>query len=184
MPQRHALTLATLVILALSVTAPLLAQPPRCGVQRWPVKIVTDDDSARVDLTPRDTTVAALAAMPRPAGPFPQRARVTPEELVTWRVRAILWEVRVEPDGDLHLVLADPSNTSVRMIAELPDSNCALGSRHAATFAEVNRQLRRVGRRKLVTITGVAFFDRPHGQRGAAPNNIELHPVLRVEVVR
>jgi hypothetical protein len=30
-------------------------------------------------------------------------------------------------------------------------------------------------------ITGVGFFDRAHGQTGAAPNVIELHPVLKVE---
>lgn len=27
------------------------------------------------------------------------------------------------------------------------------------------------------TITGVGFFDFEHGQRGVAPNAIELHPV-------
>src|SRR5438874_966873 len=30
------------------------------------------------------------------------------------------------------------------------------------------------------TLEGVAFFDFRHGQRGAAANEIELHPVLRV----
>jgi hypothetical protein len=30
-------------------------------------------------------------------------------------------------------------------------------------------------------ITGVGFFDRAHGQTGAAPNVIELHPVLKIE---
>jgi hypothetical protein len=29
------------------------------------------------------------------------------------------------------------------------------------------------------TITGVGFFDFPHGQTGHAPNDIELHPVLK-----
>jgi hypothetical protein len=28
-------------------------------------------------------------------------------------------------------------------------------------------------------ITGVGFFDIPHGQTGIAPNAIELHPVLK-----
>ena len=28
------------------------------------------------------------------------------------------------------------------------------------------------------TITGVAFFDDLHRQRGVAPNGIELHPLL------
>jgi len=28
------------------------------------------------------------------------------------------------------------------------------------------------------TITGVVFFDFLHGQRGVAPNGVELHPAL------
>ena len=32
-----------------------------------------------------------------------------------------------------------------------------------------------------VRIMGVGFFDRPHGQWGAAPNYIELHPVLGID---
>ncbi|HYL73857.1 MAG TPA: hypothetical protein VEU96_06605 [Bryobacteraceae bacterium] len=32
-----------------------------------------------------------------------------------------------------------------------------------------------------VRLTGVGFFDREHGATGAAPNVIELHPVLKVE---
>ena len=32
--------------------------------------------------------------------------------------------------------------------------------------------------RPLVRITGVGFFDYLHGQRGVAPNGIELHPVV------
>jgi hypothetical protein len=30
-------------------------------------------------------------------------------------------------------------------------------------------------------ITGIGFFDRSHGATGAAPNVIELHPVLKIE---
>ena len=33
----------------------------------------------------------------------------------------------------------------------------------------------------LIRVTGVGFFDYLHGQRGVAPNGIELHPVLDVE---
>ncbi len=172
---------ALAVALAALISAPLSAQTTQCGVERWPVKILADSDSGRVDLVARDTTIAGLIAIPRPAGPFPQRARVAPDELTTWRVRAILWEVRIEPDGDLHLVLASPDDTQVRMIAEVPNPDCALTSRHAPVYAQVRSDLRRLGRRALVWVTGVAFFDRPHGQRGAAANNIELHPVLKIE---
>jgi hypothetical protein len=34
-----------------------------------------------------------------------------------------------------------------------------------------------------VRVTGVGFFDRIHGQMGVAPNGIELHPVLDVQLV-
>jgi len=34
-----------------------------------------------------------------------------------------------------------------------------------------------------VRITGVGFFDRLHGQMGVAPNGIELHPVLDLELL-
>src|SRR6516164_6536535 len=32
-----------------------------------------------------------------------------------------------------------------------------------------------------VEITGIGFFDRPHGQVGRAPNNIEIHPILSIQ---
>ncbi len=32
-----------------------------------------------------------------------------------------------------------------------------------------------------VSVVGVGFFDFLHGQTGAAPNGIELHPVLKIE---
>jgi hypothetical protein len=31
-----------------------------------------------------------------------------------------------------------------------------------------------------VSLIGVGFFDKPHGQSGRAPNAIELHPVLGI----
>ena len=33
-----------------------------------------------------------------------------------------------------------------------------------------------------VTVTGVGFFDVLHGQTGVAPNGIELHPVLAINI--
>lgn len=32
-----------------------------------------------------------------------------------------------------------------------------------------------------VEITGVIFFDRPHGQVGRGPNNLEIHPILSIK---
>lgn len=35
---------------------------------------------------------------------------------------------------------------------------------------------------KKVIVTGVGFVDKPHGQTGKAENNLELHPVLSIEL--
>src|SRR5207248_4126129 len=88
-------------------------------------------------------------------------------------------------DSDYHLVLSD--NAGNTMIAEIPSPSCVdpsspfldairrtrqeLNSRFTAnsSFQPINQP---------VEISGVGMFDFPHGQRGHAPNFIELHPVL------
>jgi hypothetical protein len=35
---------------------------------------------------------------------------------------------------------------------------------------------------RAATVTGVAFFDKDHGQANNAPNIIELHPVLDIAI--
>lgn len=170
-------------LLPAAFALPVAAQAPavRCGVQRWPVKVLLDADTARVDWTPRATTVDSLARLPRPEGSFPTRARVLPVEGQVFRVRARIRQVRVEPDGDWHLILEDPSVRGATLIAEVPDSACAGETRWANTYAEVRRRLRTLPRGAIAMFDGVGFFDHAHGQRGAAPNNVELHPVIRVE---
>ena len=174
---------ALLIALGVAPGAAAQAPPVACGVQRWPVKVLLDEDTALVDFTPRLTTVGALGELPRPEGRIPSRGRAAPYELQTFTVRARIKEVRVEGDADWHLVLEDTAAAGATMIAEVPDSACALGTRWAATYAEVRRTLRGVPRHGMVDITGVGFFDHPHQQRGAAPNNVELHPVIKVTPV-
>jgi hypothetical protein len=162
-------------------TTPRMAErAPACGVERWPVKVLIDDDTARVDLTPRPTTIAALARLPAPRANRQQKRRL-PLELRTFRVRAIITGGDdTENDGDIHLIIADPADRSVTMIAEIPDPECAIGSRHTAAYAEARRVVSRLPPGTEVEIEGVAFWDRLHGQTGVAPNAIEIHPVLRV----
>jgi hypothetical protein len=78
------------------------------------------------------------------------------------------------------------------MIAEFPASFCVGSTAPPAAKAEMKTAraaiLRcgpapREGFAPLtgpVTITGVGFWDFDHGQRGVAPNAIELHPVLKI----
>jgi hypothetical protein len=85
-----------------------------------------------------------------------------------------------ESDGDWHIVLADPIRVNETLVAEIPDSSCALGSGHESDYAAARRALRAVPRNGLIELDGVGFFDYLHGQRGMAPNGFELHPVIAI----
>jgi hypothetical protein len=95
--------------------------------------------------------------------------------------------IKPETDQDYHIVLAD--DTGRTMIVESAHPDCALKSRFKAEIDQVRASLDQTFKgpinkpmkmRKLVTVTGVGFFDHIHGQTGVAPNGIELHPILQV----
>lgn len=132
------------------------------------------------------------------------------EEMNVYEVSGILRLFKYEADGDYHLVITDPSlkysaggaaskgkETGTSFIAEIADPKCYTGakgspgrkSRWAEQLREARDQfeLRFPGGegedRKMevpVTLVGVAFFDRDHGQIGRAKNGFEIHPVLSI----
>ena len=153
------------------------------------MKTFTDLDTARVDLTPRGATVAALRALPRPAHVAEDRRSA--EELHTFRIRALLLGWKHEADDDYHVVIADSAHPDATMIVEIPSGACARVCRSrllpAMTAARrtIEETLGPVGARyhllaspRMVTVTGILFFDKLHGQTGVAPNGVELHPVI------
>jgi hypothetical protein len=157
-----------------------------CGTGRWLVKTLSDPGRNRVNFTPVTTTVAALAALPAPTS-FPEAARLAPVEVTTYEVEAFLAGWHNAADGDIHLILADPANQQATLIAEIPSPECAgacasgLAARYGQARIAFEQLLKRsnpLDKPLVVRVTGVGFFDRPHNQLGAAPNCIELHPVL------
>jgi hypothetical protein len=170
----------------------------RCGYERWHVKTLSDRDRDRVVLQPVEATVEQLAAIPRP-GRLPQDRRAGAAELATYAVIGCLGVLDRQPesDGDIHLVIGGLVDRRLSLIAEIPSPDCegvcqsGLGSVYARVRATLDSVLNsgRVSAEcnndvPLIRVTGVGFFDRPHGQIGAAPNNIELHPVLAVDFPR
>jgi RyR domain-containing protein len=158
-----------------------------CGVERWAVKTLTDPDAPRVDLSPVDSSVHELVALAAPPSPT---TRVAPAEFTTYRVTADLTYVKLEEkDSDVHMVIKDPQ-TGQSMIIEAACPACAEGSAVTDQIAQVRQIVEARFPRAIaglpenlqpplsVTVTGVAFFDYPHGQTGYADNGIELHPVL------
>ena len=198
--RRTALLLAAvLVVLAgttLAVGLQANASGP-CTGPRWPVKTLADPAAQYVDRVPAKDTVAGLAALT----PHAVNASSARQTQVETRLRTVSVELvagKLVHDGDLQLVVRDPGGQAT-MIAEFPDATClakgvsgpdraAMGAARGAlqrtcpTFGPTNRPL--TGR---AVLTGVQFHDTPHAgdteadnARGAAPDEIELHPVLAV----
>jgi hypothetical protein len=106
------------------------------GVERWPVKTGTDHDVALVGrniINGRnlgagivEATVEELIRIPRSAdmspptrlfAPFQDR-RKSPVETTIWQIDAQIIAMKLEGDGDYHLVLQGPSGQT--MIGEVP----------------------------------------------------------------
>lgn len=182
-----ALAVGTILAGAVYAThAPADSGRATCGIERWAVKTLQDPAGRALDLTRvTRTTVAALRSLPvEPTGSRGQRVEST-----VYEVRAALLAAKIEEDGDVHLAVADP-RTHGTMIVEFPIAACAARATQAAKERMTTARealVRACGTPSsssfttlsgLATIRGVGFFDKIHGQRGVAPNGIELHPVL------
>jgi hypothetical protein len=165
---------------------PTPSPTPGCGVERWSVKTGTDADAAQVGFVPQATTIATMRSWPAPAA-TPANSRVAPYETTVWTVNATLTQYKLESDSDYHLVIKDQAGNTI--VTEIPLPGCVgSGSPFAASIANARAKFDAMftpdGNFQLVSvpiqITGVAMFDFPHGQTGAAPNGIEIHPVLDI----
>ncbi len=154
-----------------------------CGTERWDVKTLVDAPSLA---TQRATisSVAQLVGLPAPrysnAGP-----RSAQESQVVG-VTAWIVGYKLEADADWHVVIQDAAGQT--MIVEFPDPACS-PEEVGPVFAKARAQflalvpavptprLRRLARPVPVSVAGVVFMDKIHGQTGVAPNGVELHPV-------
>lgn len=158
-----------------------------CVGERSQVGALTDAAAVRVNLVPRRTTIAALGrlAVPKRFGP----ARIRGVEMTTYRIEARLVEMKLERDGDVFLAVVDPGSHAT-MVVEFPSLSCIgragarvrtlmRGARAAlvAACGEPDRgSFTRVG--GAATVTGVAFVAPGRAAPDAAPNGLELRPVL------
>jgi hypothetical protein len=180
------------------------------GVERWLVKVATDDLVASVDPSDvSDTTVADLNNEPRPRGANNAGDTRLPEEMSLVAVKGFIRFIKLErDDNDFHLVVTDsadaeftPAGTDSRpagtsLIAEAPNPDCVAGrngdgpskSLFQGNLEDVRKSIacnmdglmsQEVSEPAL--ITGIRFFDFPHGQIGRAKNVIEIHPIMGIE---
>jgi hypothetical protein len=126
------------------------------GVERWPVKTGTDADVAKVGQNTVkgealgqgivETTVEEMLTFKRAAdmpavtkaftkNSFYQDRRAAPTETTIWRLTALITGVKLEQDGDYHLVLQG-QNAKTTMIGEIPNPDPAYVG-NAAWLAEI-----------------------------------------------
>lgn len=157
------------------------------GVERWSVKVMTDPAAGNLVLTPKPSSVSHIIALTTPT-PTTNMARYDQVEDSVYTVVVNITEMRVEADSDWHLVITDGKGT---MIAEsaCPSCNSVIASPYISQITAVRNWIAaNIGNIqntslnvKNVEITGQAFLDPPHGQSGAAPNNVELHSILKIQ---
>jgi hypothetical protein len=188
----HKMTKSPLVLIALVCLLEPVAAGQRCGVERWAVKTGTDGGAAQVNLTsPQPSNIADLIALAAP-NPLPADNRFSPTENTVFVLNATLTDFKLEGgahgDSDYHLVLMDDQGNT--MVAEIPSPDCVgTGSPFAPQItsarAQFDAQFTATSLFQTanvpVQVTGVGFFDFFHNQHGAAPNVIELHPVLDIQ---
>lgn len=174
-------TRVVIVAVACCLLSVRASAEPRCGSERRLVKLGGDETASLVSGPVRPATVDYLSSLPRPSHLPKNRRAPDTAEIARWRVTATVRLVRLESDGDYHVVIADDAGRT--MIVESPSEKCAGYSLWREDLLRARRLVGdlRVGMR--VAVTGVGFFDHSHRQTGVAPNAIELHPVLDVETL-
>jgi hypothetical protein len=170
--------------------APVDVLAQRCGTERWAVKTGADPGAAEVDLDqPQPSSITDLISLepPRPIPPYRLAPVETTVFVIDARLIAYKYEGGATGDSDYHLVLADDDGKT--MVGEIPSPDCVddgspFASLIANARAQFDGQLTATTRFQEVDlpvqVTGVGFFDFFHDQRGAAPNVIELHPILDI----
>lgn len=174
--------------LALFCNGPDEKNPDCIGKSRWGIKILTDEEAKTINYNPFITTIERLIYI----DPKVKLKRTTPRfgiEFNTFSIPCRIREYKLSDDGDLHLVLMDALNPKLTMVGEIPDPYCSsvMQSPKLNKILKARSDFKNTALFKgeidtsVYIITGVAFYDKDHGQLGAAPTAIEIHPVLSIK---
>jgi len=120
------------------------SKPLKPGVERWTIKTGTDAGVSKVGKDGVvDTTVDEMVKIPRPKDFMPvtsevkkyETLRVAPSETTVWRLEADVIAIKLEADGDFHLVLQ--SDSGEQMIGEIPDPDPKFVKPSSPFFADI-----------------------------------------------
>lgn len=159
--------------------------PKSCNGEstRRDVKILVDAESELIDTNELIISVADLGALSVPeVGKDDKRQEV---EKMVYTITAKVDKVKKYRDGDWKVKLVDDAENYVN--CEAPNMGCEyiLNSSFYSQMKTVRDWIENHHEElegKTVTITGVGFIDIDHRYpRNAAKNEMELHPILKIE---
>jgi hypothetical protein len=169
------------------------APPPglACGVERWFVKTLADDDAAKVNVnavTP--ISIREINGFVTHCSGLSER-RTFAEEFKVYETVGRISFVAHEDDRDYHIALEDPNAPGFTIVTELADTLCAgaVISPHYSVLTRAEALWRILLDNRspsalvgtLVRVRGVGFYDFAHGQRGRSRNCMELHPIVSIQ---
>lgn len=155
----------------------------QCGIERWRIKTISD--GANIDtINVVNEEISNLVKLNPPK--WHENLSRLDEERKYVKVICNISYYKTEEDGDYHLVLED-IKTGDTMIGEIASVECKnTFSFYANCFKKAKYEFKQniKSAHKLnpgiYEIKGVLFFDKKHGQKGLAPNGIEIHPIFHI----
>ena len=174
--------LITLFFLILLLCLPSYSQTDS---DRRDVKFVRDNFVSKIDTNDLDVTVYDLGNVPEPKQLYRNTVRLQ-IEMQVFTIKCKVKKIIKEKDGDYHIIVEDLIHTGSTMIIEVVNPS-EVGTKFYSQIKKVrkfllNNHLLMVN--KTIIVSGVAFFDIKHNQKGIAPNGIELHPVLKLNFAK
>jgi hypothetical protein len=170
-----------------------VAQPSglSCGVERWPVKTLSDPAASGLNLAAvQVTTIKSLNLVPTHCSGIPD-SRSFPEEFQVFEVVGQIIIARLEDDHDYHIALADLAEPGYTIVTEIADPLCQgansspfrqlLSQTRSAFDSIVAGQPLSAMTGTVVRVRGVGFYDFNHNQTGRSQSCLELHAVLSIE---
>lgn len=184
---------AIVIVGVMSVECQESKEPP-CGKERMPVKTLHDKDAKLIQWgTIKQATVAEVvrnAAPPNVRLKSSNDHRLAWEEKVVWQITGEIVGFKLEADQDFHVVIRDVKDHTKTMVVELVAPECIAEPYKSVTaqyrsilemaFGKATHEFKYVMPERIV-VTGPGFYDFIHGQKGAAPNGFEIHPVVQLE---
>lgn len=184
---RIALAKISLIVLCF-ISSTAISQD--CGGKfRWGIKVISD--TSKINRKYIKSSIFELSKL-KPEVPIKIATPRLKDEKYIYSIRCRIKSYKLEEDGDYHLVICDPLDPSITMVAEIPNPLCVTvqQSRYILSIQKVREffLFKIKGNPSAILdtyeITGIFYFDLPHYAKGCANNYGEIHPVLSIKKVQ